>query len=132
MATWDDVRRIVEALPGTSEQANREGNLHWRVADKLIVWERPLRRGDLDALGATAPQGPILGARVGDAGDKEALIAEDPDVYFTIPHFTGYPAILVQLERIAAPELEELVTDAWLARAPKRLAKSYLDGLTPS
>jgi len=61
---------------------------------------------------------------------KEALLADDPAVYFTTPHFDGYPAILVRLERIGAEELEELeelLAEAWLARAPKRLAKAFLE-----
>jgi len=63
------------------------------VKDKGFVWERAAApKGDLDALGDWAPDGPILGARVPDVGAKEALIADDPDVYFTTPHFDGYPA----------------------------------------
>jgi hypothetical protein len=127
MATWDDVRRIVFTLPDTGEASSRDGVPQWRVRDKLIVWERPLRRADVEALGDAAPDGPILGARVPDVGAKEALLNEDPEVYFTTPHFAGYPAILVRLESIAVPELEELVVEAWLHRAPKRLAAAYLD-----
>lgn len=126
MAIWDDVRRIALALPETSEQGSY-GNLGWKVKNKGFVWERPLRRGDYEALGDKAPDGPILGARVPDVGVKEALIADDPDVYFTTPHFDGYPAILVRLDRIEVSELDELIVEAWLASAPKRLAKSYLD-----
>ena len=126
MATWDDVRAVALALPEVSEEASR-GTAGWRVRDKGFVWERPLRRADREALGDTAPDGPILGARVADVGVKEALIADDPDVYFTTPHFDGYPAVLVRLERIEQAELAELVTEAWLARAPKRLAKQFLD-----
>lgn len=126
MATWDDVRRIALALPETDERTSGDGLLGWRVKDKGFVWERPLRRADLDALGDAAPEGPILGARVPDLGAKEALLADDPDVYFTTPHFNGYPAVLVRLERIEEPELAELVVEAWLARAPKRLAAQYL------
>lgn len=126
MATWDDVRRAVLALPETSERSSR-GIPEWRVRDKGFVWERPLRRGDLEALGDEAPDGPILAARVPDVGVKEALLADDPHVFFTTPHFDGYPAILVRLDRIAVAELDELIVEAWLARAPKRLAKEYLD-----
>ena len=93
---------------------------------KLIAWERPLRKADYDALGADAPDGEILGARVADEGVKFALIADDPGVYFTTPHFDGYPAVLVRLAAIGVPELRELVTEAWLAQAPKTLAKAYL------
>ncbi|MBM0228961.1 MULTISPECIES: MmcQ/YjbR family DNA-binding protein [Micromonospora] len=125
MATWDDVRRIALALPETTERGSHDDLPAWRVRDKLFVWERPLRRGDLAALGDAAPDGPILGARVPDEGAKEALLADDPEVYFTTPHFDGYPAVLVRLDRIGVEELTELVTEAWLARAPKRLAGQF-------
>jgi hypothetical protein len=127
MATWDDVRQIALALPETVERSSREGVFEWRVKDKLFTWERPLRRADLEALGDGAPQGPILAARVPDLGVREALLADDADVYFTTPHFNGYPVILVRLDRIAVPELAELLTEAWLDRAPKRLATQYLN-----
>jgi hypothetical protein len=126
MASWDDVRRIALALPQASEQSSR-GNAMWRVKDKLFVWERPLRASDLRALGDAAPTGPILGVRVEHLGAKEALLADDPAVFFTTPHFDGYPAVLVLLEAIALDELEELIVEAWLCRAPKRAAKAYLD-----
>ena len=125
MATWDDVRRIALALPEAVEQTGGDGRLQWRVRGKLFVWERPLRRGDLDALGAAAPDGPIVAARVADVGVKEALVADDAAVYFTTPHFNGYAAVLVRLPLIPVPELAELVVDAWLDRAPKRLAAQY-------
>lgn len=105
------------------------GLMSWRVRDKLFVWERPLRQSDLRALaalGVEAPAGEILGARVEHEGAKLALIESDPEVYFTIPHFNGYAAILARLERIGAEELEELIVEAWLVRAPKRLAAAYL------
>jgi hypothetical protein len=124
VASWNDVRRIALALPDTSERPSH-GNASWRVRDKLFVWERPLRPADLRALGDAAPDGPILGARVEHPGAKEALIADDPAVYFTTPHFDGYPAVLVRLERITLDELEELITEAWLCQAPKRLAAEY-------
>ena|SRR3712207_38399 len=126
MATWDDVRRIALALPETSEQVARDLR-QWRVSDKLFVWERPLRRADLEALGDDAPEGPILGARVEHLVAKEALLADDPGVFFTTPHFDGYPAILVRLDRIAVEDLDEVIVEAWLARAPKRLVKAYLE-----
>jgi len=126
VATWDDVRRIALALPETSERVSR-GLCQWQVKDKLFVWERPLRRADLEALGDAAPEGPILGVRVEHLGAKEALLADDPDVFFTTPHFDGYPAVLVRLDRIADAELEELIVDAWLNRAPMRLAERYID-----
>jgi hypothetical protein len=126
MATWDDVREIASALPETSEIESR-GLRQWRVKDKLFVWERPLRRSDLEALGDTAPDGPILGARVEHLVAKEALLASEPEVYFTTPHFDGYAAVLVRLDRIALDELREVIVEAWLDRAPSRLAKEYLE-----
>ncbi len=126
MATWDDVRQIALALPETSERVSRDLN-QWRVKDKLLVWERPLRRADLEALGDRAPRGPILGARVEHLGAKEALLASDEGVFFTTPHFDGYAAILVRLDRITVADLDEVIVEAWLARAPKRLVKAYVD-----
>lgn len=124
--TWDDVSRIALALPESSERISRELR-QWRVEEKLFVWERPLRRKEIEALGASAPDGPILGARVEHLGAKEALLADDPRVFFTTPHFDGHPSILVRLDRIALPELDEVIVEAWLCRAPKRLAQEYIE-----
>ncbi len=126
MAGWEDVRRLALALPETSERISR-GNIQWRVKDKLFVWERPLRAKEIDELGPLAPDGPVLGARVEHLVAKEALLAEDPNVFFTTSHFEGNAAILVHLERIDPPTLEEVVVEAWLARAPERLARSWLE-----
>jgi hypothetical protein len=128
VANWEDVRRLALALPDTSEKLSRDLR-QWRVHDKLFVWERPLRRADLEALGNDAPEGPILGARVEHLGAKEALLAGDATVFFTTPHFDGYPAILVRLDQISLDDLHEVIVEAWLARAPKRLAKAYADAL---
>src|SRR5918998_3503201 len=113
MAGWDDVARIALELPETEEVLSR-GLRQWKVRGRHFAWERPLRKADLAALGAAAPDGPILGASVEHLVAKEALLADAPDVYFTTPHFDGYPAVLVRLERIAPDDLEELVTEAWL------------------
>jgi hypothetical protein len=126
MASWDEVARLALALPEATERTSRDTR-QWRVKDKLFVWERPLRRADLEALGDAAPAGPILGARVEHLVAKEALLADDPGVFFTTPHFKGYPAVLVQLDKIGLEDLEEVVVEAWLCRAPKRVADAYLD-----
>ncbi len=126
MATWDDVRRLALALPATSEGVSW-GQRAWKVKDRLFVWERPLRRSDREALGDRAPEGPILGARVEHLVAKEALIADEPEIYFTTPHFDGVAAVLVRLEPIGVADLEELIAEAWLARAPARLAKAFLE-----
>jgi len=119
-------------MPETSESESRDGTAFWRVRDKLFVWERPLRKSDLAALGEDAPDGTILGVRVPDEGAKHALIAEQPEYFFTTPHFNGYPAVLVMLDAIPVDELEELVVEAWLDRAPVRVRKAYLAESTGS
>jgi hypothetical protein len=120
MATWDDVARICLALPETVESTSYGGRA-WKVRGKGFVWERPLRRRDLDELGDAAPRGPVLGATVPDEGAKRALIAEQPDVYFTTSHFDGFPAVLVRLDAIDETGLTELAGEAWACRAPRRL-----------
>jgi hypothetical protein len=125
MATWDDVARIALALPETTEEL-AWGSRHWKVRGKGFVWERPLRKSDLKALGDGAPDGPILGARVEHLVAKEALLQDRSGVFFTIPHFDGYPAVLVLLDQIDLDGLDEVVVEAWLCRAPKRLADQYL------
>lgn len=125
MANWEDVRRVALALPSVEERRSR-ALMQWRVEDRLIVWERPLRESDLEALGEEPSDDPILGARVPDEGAKQAFITDDPEAYFTTPHFDGYPAVLVRLDHIGPDELEELIVEAWLDRAPKKLAREYL------
>ena len=121
MADLDDVRRLALALPEVQEGLSW-GTASWKVRGKPFVWERPLRRADLAALGASAPSGDVLGVRVADLADKEALLHAEPEVLFTTPHFDGFPALLVRLDRVGPDLLEELVVDAWRARAPRRLA----------
>ena len=127
VADQEDVRRIALSLPESEERVSREKR-QWRVKQKLFVWERPLRAKEALELGEAAPaaDAPILGARVEHPGAKQALLEDDPRVYFTTSHFEGYPAILIRLDPIAPAELEEAIVEAWLARAPKRLADAFL------
>jgi hypothetical protein len=127
VATVADVRRIALSLPETAE-GESHGTLAWRVKGKPFAWERPLRKADIAALGDRVPDGPVFATRTADEGVKLALIADDPRVYFTTPHFDGYAAVLFELDRIGVPELAELITDAWLAQAPRKLAQAYLGG----
>jgi hypothetical protein len=124
MAGWHEVDAAATALPGVAEQGGRDRC--WKVNNKLLVWERPLRKGDLEHLGDKAPEGDVVAIMVKDEGLKHALIADEPDVFFTTPHFHGYPAVLAVLERLDADELAELVTEAWLDRAPRRAVKEFL------
>lgn len=124
MTSLDDVARVCLALPGTTEISSR-GARQWRVRDKLFVWERPLRRADLEELGDAAPTGPVLGARVPDEGAKAALIADDPDTFFTTHHFDGYPAVLCRLDVLSEQDLVELAAEAWACRAPRRLVAEH-------
>lgn len=129
MATWQDVAGIVAELPLTQERNPHD----WRVGKKLLAWERPLRKADREALaasGAELPHGDILGVRVADEGVKFALIADEPRVYFTTPHFDGYPAVLVNLAEIDELGLREVITEAWLTQAPKRLVEEFLGEAT--
>jgi hypothetical protein len=124
MADFEEVRRIAMSLPEAEERLSR-GRLQWLVGGKLFVWERPLRPKEVEQLGGEAPGGPILGVRVEHLLAKEAMLADEPGVFFTTPHFEGHPSVLVRLEEIGAKDLEEVVTEAWFARAPPKLARSF-------
>jgi hypothetical protein len=125
VASWADVRAVALALPEVTENETAQGTARWRVRDKLFAWERPLRRADLEALGAAAPGGPVLAAHVADVGVRAVMISEEPDLYFTTPHFANYPAVLARLDLLGSADLEELLTEAWLLRAPARLRKAF-------
>jgi hypothetical protein len=142
MATFEDVARLALALPGT-EETTSYGNLSWAVRSggkakgKGFVWERPLSkkdRKDLTEAGEieVPPDEVILAARVEDLAEKEAVLAEQPEAVFTTPHFNGYPAVLVRLDRVDEDQLSEIVTSAWLAVAPQSLIDQRAAGETPA
>lgn len=127
MATLDDVEQLVRDLPEVTT-GERYGHLTWFVAGKAFAWDRPFSKADIKRFGdETPPGGPILAVQVADLADKEGVLSSGSEAIFTIPHFEGYAAVLIQLDRVPADELRELVVDAWLARAPQRLATEYLD-----
>jgi len=130
MADLDDVRRIALGLPEAVEVANgQRGGAGWRTRNGLFVWERGPSGADLATLAALGREWPgavVVGVRTDGLEAKEALLASFPDALFTIPHFDGYAAVLVRLDRVDPELLRELVTDAWLLRAPKRVARAWL------
>ena len=125
MATWDDVSRLALALPEVVEGTDTNG-CKWEVRRKHFAWERPLRKRDIEELGDEVPEGEILGTMVADLTDKRGLVGSNPEVFFTIPHFVHYPAVLVLIEKISLEQLNEVLTEAWLCRAPKKLAAAFL------
>jgi len=126
VATIEDVALMALGLPEVTE-GERNGNRTWSVAGKAFAWERPFSKADLRRFGdETPPDGPILAVRVEDLGEKEAVLAAHPASHFTIPHFDGYSAVLVQLRKASKTELRDAITDGWLACAPPRLADQYL------
>jgi hypothetical protein len=127
VATIDDVAELALRLPDVTE-GERHGNRTWFVARKAFAWERPFSKADLRRFGEqTPPDGPILGVRVEDLGEKEAVLAAHPEAFFTIPHFDGYSAVLIQLPKVSASALRDAVTDGWLVCAPPALARQFLN-----
>ena len=126
-ATWDDVGAIARDLPQAEEGVRFELPV-WRVGKNAFAWVRPLRARDRDELGDAAPAGDVIGVSTSDEGEKFALLDEDPQAFFTTSHFAGFPAILIALDHVDPERLREVVTDGWIARAPKRLAADYLKG----
>ncbi|MEU4014502.1 MmcQ/YjbR family DNA-binding protein [Microbacterium sp. NPDC028030] len=130
MVSIEEVRAIALALPGVEETVSgHTGEAAWRVKSGQFAWLRGPSGTDLrqlSELGRDWPAGKVLAVRVGDLGEKEALLAAEPEDLFTIPHFDGYPGLLVRLDVVDRDRLEEIITDAWLVRAPARVAKAWL------
>jgi hypothetical protein len=126
MVRLDEAARMILELPLVTE-GERHGNRTWYVGKKAFAWERPFSKADLRRFGdETPPDGPILAVTVEDLGEKEAVLASDLDGFFTIPHFDGYAAVLIQLKAVKKRALREALVDAWLAVAPPRLAEEFM------
>ncbi|HUF02392.1 MAG TPA: MmcQ/YjbR family DNA-binding protein [Gaiellaceae bacterium] len=119
MPDWETVREIATKLPEVEEHALYGGHPALRVRGKLFAWMSPKREAE-----------GVFVLRV-DRDEKRLILESNPDVYFETPHYSGYPAVLVNLDRIDREELVERIEDAWLIQAPKRLAAQYRDGSSP-
>ena len=120
MQTFDDVARLAAELPEVTEgEEKHRGHRAWQVAGKTFAWERPFSKADIKRYGdQQPPQGPILAIRTADQAEKEAILAAGKDGFFTIQHFNGYDAYLVQLDEVTPQDLREALVDGWLAVAP--------------
>ncbi|MCJ0892754.1 MmcQ/YjbR family DNA-binding protein [Rhodococcus sp. ARC_M5] len=128
MTTIDSATAVIADLPEVTESV-RYGNPAWSVGKNVFAWIRPFSKADLKRFASeTPPSGPILAVRTADLHEKEAILAAHPRACFTISHFDGFAAILVDLDNTDDDELRELIIDGWLVHAPKNVAETFLAG----
>jgi hypothetical protein len=128
VVTFDEVAIMAAELPEVTE-GERHGHRTWSLAGKTFAWERPFSKADIKRFGQeTPPDGLILAVSVEDLSEKQAVLAAHPASFFTIPHFNGYAAVLIQLALVSDAELRDALTDGWLAVAPPALARQHFGG----
>ncbi|MCC2032558.1 MmcQ/YjbR family DNA-binding protein [Microbacterium allomyrinae] len=136
MATLDDVRAIALGFPGATEGVDgHRGGVTWRMPSGAFVWERGPGTRDLEQLaqlGREWPSGDVVGVRTDGLQVAQALVETYPDVFFTIPHFDGYPAVLLRVDAIELDHLREVITDAWLLKVTKRVGAEWLASHPPT
>jgi hypothetical protein len=126
MVSHDDAVAVIVSLPEVTTGSSY-GNQAWSVSGKMFAWDRPFSKADIKRFGAEpVPSGPILGVKMDGLEEKAAVLAAGTPGVFTIPHFDGFPAVLVQLDEIDIADLRAIVVDGWLASAPDALAQQYV------
>jgi hypothetical protein len=126
MATLRDLDALASELPEVTKEVDDGGRPRWLVGGKVFVFHREPRKD--------APFDDVLVFRVDGAEAKELQLADPRGIFFTTPHWNGYPAVLMHihdLKQLRKAELRDVVVDAWLTRAPKRVAKAWLDAEAP-
>ena len=123
MATKNDIRRICAKLPGAVEGEDRFGfAVEVKGKMKGFLWSWAER---VDPKKARVPNDKVLAVLTPGLAAKDAILASDEDKFFTEPHYNGFPAVLVRLDKIKSKELEDLIIEAWKCKAPKDLIKEY-------
>jgi hypothetical protein len=129
MATMADLDELALAMPLATKEISDDGRPAYFVHGKLFCFHRSRRKDAVDPE-TQERLDDVLMFRVADVGVKELLLSDTRGIYFTTPHFDGYPAVLMRipdLAKIDRDELHELVAEAWLTRAQKRVAKAWLE-----
>jgi hypothetical protein len=126
VAGQEDVRRIALSLPETAESDERFAfSVLNKGKPKGFVWAWNER---VHPKKPRVPRPDVVAIRVIDQADKDALIASDGEVFFTEPHYNGFPAVLVRLPAVGLEQLEELIVDGWRCQAPRALVEAWLSG----
>jgi hypothetical protein len=130
VTSWDEVERLALAWPETVSTPSYGGFPALRVNNKLFARLRGEMAEDVDEL-TGAPYGEVLMVGVGDLGEKEALLAAEPEQFFTVPHYDGHAAVLVRLARTDLTVVRELLLEHWWRTAPKRAQRAYEERFGP-